>query len=134
IGTATGQANPQSALSWMASLTWDTAYAPDGTYSVTATVIDSSGPQVTVTTRYRIQNGTPLAPTSLNAVGQDGGVALTWQQPAAATATTYRIFRDQMISGTPIAEISADRRSYQDSHAAVGEHVYQVVLVDAAGH
>ena len=134
IGLATGQPNASAPLSWTAALTWDSANVPDGTYSVSATVVDAGGPQVTITSSYRIQNGAPPAPTSLNALAQSSGVALTWQQMEVETAATYRLFRDQPISGTPLAELSADRRTYVDPHATPGQHVYQLVLVDAAGH
>ena len=134
IGTAPGQPSASSALSWSATLAWDTATVPDGSYSVTATVVDAGGPQMSVTSQYRIQNGAPPAPVSLDAVAQAGGVALSWQQADSAAASSYRLFRDAPIAGTPLTLLSADSRSDVDSTAAPGQHVYQLVLVDAAGH
>jgi RHS repeat-associated protein len=134
IGAASGQPIAQSPLGWSAALTWDTSLVPDGTYTVSATVIDAAGPQVTVTSRYRVQNGAPIGPTALNAVAQGGTVALTWSQPAIETGVAYRLFRDQPVTGAALAELSADARSYVDRSIAAGPHVYQLVLVDAAGH
>ena len=134
IGSADGQPGSGSPLSWSAAMQWDTAFVPDGTYTVTATVIDAGGPQVTISTLYRIQNGAPEGPSALSAIPQSGGVALTWEQPANDTGAAYRLYKDRPISGTPTVELSADRRSYVDLHVTPGQHVYQLVLVDAAGH
>jgi RHS repeat-associated protein len=134
IGTAPGVPSATSPLSWSAALSWDTANLPDGTYSVSATVTDADGPQVTTTSHYRFQNGAPIGPGDLTAIAHSGGVALTWDQPSTATGTTYRIFRDQPLTGTALVELSADARSYLDASATVGQHVYQVALIDAAGH
>ena len=134
IGTADGQPSGGAPLSWSAALLWDTAFVPDGTYTVTATVIDAGGPQVTISTQYRIQNGAPEGPSALSAIAESGGVALTWQQAASETGVTYRLFRDKPVTGAALVEVSADRRSYVDSHVTPGQHVYQLVLLDAAGH
>src|SRR5205814_6142367 len=97
------------------------------------TIVNPGIPHVSITRNYRIHTGIPPAPTSLDAAIQSGGVPLTWQQADVAAATTYRLFRDTSITGTPLAVFSADRRSYVDQTAAPGQHVYQLVLLDAAG-
>ncbi len=134
IGSSSGQPIARAHLSWTSALTWDTSLVPDGTYSVTATVGDISGHQATSTSKYRIQNGAPSAPNRLSAIAQSGGVALTWEQPASETTTEYRLFRDQATSGTPLVQLSADRRSYVDTAAAPGSHSYTLVVLDMAGH
>lgn len=134
IGTAQGQPSARAALSWSAALTWDTSSLPDATYTVSATVTDAAGPQVTSTTKYRILNGAPLGPDVFSATAQGNGVALTWEQPAAETGTAYRLYRDQRISDAALIELSAGARTYLDATVTAGQHVYQLLLVDAAGH
>jgi RHS repeat-associated protein len=134
IGTASGRPSTVVPLNWSAELLWDSTSVPDGMYTVMAVVTSSNGQQVKVSTVYRIQNAAaPIAPVNLTATAQAGGVALTWQQAASATSTTYRLFRDQPISGTSLAQISADRRSFVDAGVQAGSHRYQIVLADAQG-
>jgi RHS repeat-associated protein len=134
IGSAPGQPIAEAALSWSAALTWDTTSVPDGTYTINATVTDASGNAATSSSTYRIQNAAPAAPTSLSAVSQPSGIALTWEQPASEAAAFYRLFRDQPSSSTPLIELSADSRAFTDTSAQPGAHHYVLLLVDSAGH
>lgn len=133
IGSATGQPIATAPLSWSAELAWDSSAVVDGTYSLSAVVKSSSGAQTTVSSTYRIQNAGPIAPVNLTALSEQSGVALTWQQAASATGAYYRLSRDVSTGGTPLVEISADRRSFVDTTAQAGSHRYDIVLVDAHG-
>jgi RHS repeat-associated protein len=133
IGTATGLPSAVAPLSWSAAFAWDSSVAPDGAYTITATVTGSSGQQTIVSSTYRIQNAAPIAPINLTAVAQAGGVALTWQQAASAAGAIYRLYRDQPVSGSPLTELSADRQSFVDSNVRPGQHQYQLVLTDIQG-
>jgi RHS repeat-associated protein len=134
IGNATGRPIAVAPLSWSAELTWDSSSVPDGSYTVSAVVTGTSGQQTRMSAVYRIQNAAgPIAPINLTATSQAGGVALTWQQASSASGLFYRLFRDQSVSGTPMTEISADRRSYLDAGAQPGRHLYEIVLVDSQG-
>lgn len=133
LGTAMGMPSATAPLAWSAALTWNASSVPDGTYVVTTVVTGSSGNKVTLTSNYRVQSGAPIAPNSLSAVSKSGGVTLTWRQPSSATAVSYRLFRDQPLTASPMIEVSADRRSFVDTGALPGSHLYQLVAVDAGG-
>jgi RHS repeat-associated protein len=133
IGTAIGQPSATAPLSWSSTLAWDSNSVPDGSYTISAIVFGTSGQQTTLTSTYRIQNAAPIAPINLSAVAQGGGVAVTWEQAASATGSSYRLYRDQPISGNPLIQLSADSRSYVDVGAQPGQHQYQLVLADAQG-
>lgn len=134
IGTASGLPSAVAPLSWSADLIWDSSVVPDGTYTVTAIVTGTSGQQTKMSTIYRVQNSAaPIAPINLAATAQAGGVALTWQQAASVTGAYYNLFRDQPVSGSPLTQISADKRSLVDTSVQPGRHQYELVLVSAQG-
>src|SRR5882672_1666536 len=133
IGTAIGGPSATAPLSWSSATAWDTSTVPDGSYTVSAVVTASSGQQTTTSSTYRIQNAAPIAPINLSAVSQAGGVALTWQQAASANSVSYRIYRDQPISGNPLIQLSADLRSFVDAGVQPGRHAYAIVSMDAQG-
>lgn len=133
IGSAAGRPIAGAALDWSARLAWNTNAVPDGTYTITATVTTTSGASTQTSSKYRIQNGAPAMPVHLGAVSQPTGVALTWQAPASQTTTSFELFRDRSTHPAAIARLSADRRSYFDAVAPIGQHQYQLLAEDVAG-
>jgi hypothetical protein len=77
IGTATGVPSAVAPLSWSSAMAWDSSAVPDGSYVISAAVTGSSGQQTTISSSYRIQNATPIAPINLSAVAQPIGFTAT---------------------------------------------------------
>ncbi len=130
IGTAPAEPSASDPLTWTAAMKWDSASVADGSYQLHTAVSDGSGHVTSFDTSIRIHNSAPAAPTSLGAAPLQAGVALTWQQPAAADGAVYEVNRD----GTPVAELPAGTLSWVDWNATAGEHTYTVELEDQYGH
>ncbi len=131
LGTAKATSlNSRDPQAWTSTVTWNSTSITDGTYTVRAVVTDNSLSSTT-TQSYRIVNSRPPAPSSFTATGVAGGVALSWQQPAFADAALYQIFRDG--GSQPLVQLAPDQRSYVDTAAAVGSHLYTILLKSAQG-
>jgi len=81
----------------------------------------------------------PGAPVNLDAVGQVGGIALTWQAPTniGSGVSNYLIFRATISGGqgtTPLATISGGLLTYTDTSAVVGiPYFYKVKASNSFG-
>src|SRR5438094_655881 len=130
IGTAQAQPSASGPLTGTAAMKWDSAVVADGSYQLHSAVSDHSGHMTSFDTSIRIHNSAPAAPTSLGAAPLQTGVALTWQQPAAADGAVYVVSRDS----ASVAELPAGTLSWVDWNATAGEHAYTVELEDQYGH
>ena len=74
----------------------------------------------------------PSPPTNVEAVSQDGAVALTWTGVGAATE--YRVYRDTSsttgVSGSPVSEAPLTESTFTDSSVENGtQYYYRVTAV-----
>ncbi|HMC69930.1 MAG TPA: calcium-binding protein, partial [Mycobacteriales bacterium] len=130
IGTAQAQPSASDPLTGSAAMKWNSAVVADGSYQLHSAVSDHAGHMTSFDTSIRIYNSAPAAPTSLGAAPLQTGVALTWQQPAAADGAVYVVSRDS----ASVAELPAGTLSWVDWNATAGEHAYTVELEDQYGH
>src|SRR5438105_10340039 len=110
IGTAQAQPSASDPLTGSAAMKWNAAVVADGSYQLHSAVSDHSGHITSFDTSIRIHNSAPAAPTSLGAAPLQTGVALTWQQPAAADGAVYVVRRDS----ASVAELPAGPLSWVD--------------------
>jgi hypothetical protein len=129
IGTSSAIRMSGDPLAWTSTVNFDSTSVPDGTYTLSIRIQDASGNVTAVNRTVVVSNAGPAQPSGFAAASMPSGVALTWEQPAAANAALYRLSRD----GYQLVELPADRRSYVDAAASTGAHAYQLVVVDGFG-
>ncbi|HYR50155.1 MAG TPA: NEW3 domain-containing protein, partial [Candidatus Eisenbacteria bacterium] len=129
IGTAPATPITGNPLAWTSTINFDSTTVADGAYTLTIRIQDGIGNVATVTRAVVVSNAKPAQPTGFAAASVPAGVALTWEQPAAANAALYRITRD----GVQLVELPVGSTSYLDATANAGAHSYQLVVVDQSG-
>src|ERR1041384_4167987 len=130
IGTAQASPSTSDPLTWSAAIKWNSSVIADGSYELHPSVADGSGNTTAFDTQLKIYNSAPAAPTSLGAAPLPTGVALSWQQPAAADGALYVVRRDSQT----VAQLPAGTLSWIDWDAIAGTHTYAVELEDEFGH
>jgi prepilin-type N-terminal cleavage/methylation domain-containing protein len=128
--TATDSGVTNDAFWW----NWDSSFAVDGTYKITATAANATyqGP---ATEFYFILNrgSVPGVPAGFSAIAGATQVSLNWS--AASTATGYEVFRSTASSGPWTSIGTPTATSYPDTGLPANTtYWYTVRAINANGH
>ncbi len=136
-----GSSTPAGAVQFMIPFTTTPTAASGGTFTITSTTLAGESIETQTGIAEPVMDSTVAippttigVPSSLKAVDSDGGVLLTWEDPADNQSKKILIFRynpDGGNTGYQIATVLLGTESYLDTNVKTGETVYYFLRAES---